>query len=85
MQALAVLDDFVPDAAFLDIGLPDIDGYELARRLRADARSKDARLIALTGYGRDPDQEHAMAVGFDVHLAKPAEIDAMLRALERAA
>jgi CheY-like chemotaxis protein len=63
-----------PDIAIIDIGLPDIDGYEVARRLRAQAGDRIA-LIALTGYGQPEDQRRAMAAGFDIHLVKPVSVE----------
>ena len=80
-DALALVGDFAPDVAFLDIGLPDLNGYELARAIRADPRSARTWLVALTGYGRGPDQELAAQAGFDRHLVKPAELEALLGAL----
>jgi signal transduction histidine kinase/CheY-like chemotaxis protein len=76
--ALAVTESFRPDLAVLDIGLPGMDGYELANRLRADARNTDLKLIALTGYGRDSDLERSRQSGFDVHLIKPAHAERLL-------
>jgi CheY-like chemotaxis protein len=67
----------------LDIGLPKMDGYELARALRADARTRSIALIALTGYGRAPDRKRALEAGFDEHLVKPVELDALLTTLHR--
>ncbi len=69
----------------LDIGLPDIDGYELARRLRAAPGSADAVLVALTGYGQMHDQDKAFAAGFDHHFVKPIDIAALDRILADAA
>jgi signal transduction histidine kinase/ActR/RegA family two-component response regulator len=63
-----------PDIAIIDIGLPDIDGYEVARRMRAQAGDRIA-LIALTGYGQPEDQRRAMAAGFDIHLVKPVSVE----------
>ena len=77
-----MFDDFIPDVAFLDIGLPDLNGYELARAIRTDPRAAKTRLVALTGYGRGPDRELADQAGFDRHLVKPAEIEDLLAALE---
>lgn len=80
--ALDMLTRFAADAAVLDIGLPVMDGYELAARLRADPRLADLYLVALTGYGRSEDAARSRAVGFDAHLVKPIEagtIDRMLR------
>jgi two-component system CheB/CheR fusion protein len=77
LEALAAED---PDVALLDIGLPDMDGYELARRIRA-ARGRQPYLIAMTGYGRAEDREAAVAAGFDAHLTKPfvpQELDSVL-------
>ena len=82
-EALALLDEFVPEAAVLDIGLPKMSGYELAEALRADARTRSIALIALTGYGRGPDRERALDAGFDEHLVKPVELDALLTTLNR--
>ncbi|HMC15949.1 MAG TPA: ATP-binding protein [Albitalea sp.] len=80
--ALARLDEFVPDLALLDIGLPGMDGYELASRLRADPRCPAIRLVALTGYGRQPDRERALAARFDEHLVKPVAADRLLDVIE---
>jgi CheY-like chemotaxis protein len=74
-QAQEVLQAWVPQAAVLDIGLPGMDGYQLARLLRADARFQAIRLIALTGYGHQTDKQRALEAGFDVHLVKPIAVD----------
>jgi two-component system CheB/CheR fusion protein len=66
-----------PEAVFLDIGLPQMDGYEIARRLRADPAAKRVHLIALTGYGQEHDRARAREAGFGAHLVKPAEIEAV--------
>jgi CheY-like chemotaxis protein len=71
-----------PDVALIDIGLPGIDGYEVARRLRADPGTSKVRLIALTGYGQDADQQRALDAGFDAHLVKPVDMDHLLEVLE---
>jgi len=62
-----------PDAALVDIGLPGIDGYEVARRVRAAETGKRILLVALTGYGRPEDRERALESGFDAHLVKPVD------------
>jgi CheY-like chemotaxis protein len=67
----------------LDIGLPKMNGYELAAALRADPRTRTAALIALTGYGRDPDRRRALDAGFDEHLVKPVDLDVLLDKLQR--
>jgi signal transduction histidine kinase len=71
----------LPDVALVDIGLPGIDGYEVARRLRADPQTREIRLIALTGYGLAEDQRRVLDAGFDLHLVKPVELDALLEQL----
>lgn len=71
-----------PDAVLLDIGLPDIDGYEVARRLRANPSTRSVPLIALTGYGQMRDQQAATLAGFDAHLVKPVETAQVLKAVE---
>jgi two-component system CheB/CheR fusion protein len=70
-----------PEAVFLDIGLPQMDGYEIARRLRADPAAKRVHLIALTGYGQQHDRERAREAGFGAHLVKPADIEAVNQVL----
>jgi two-component system CheB/CheR fusion protein len=62
-----------PDIMVVDIGLPGIDGYEVARRVRRDPMLQHAVLIALTGYGCDEDRRESAAAGFDHHLVKPVE------------
>ena len=79
-DALALADDFRPQIGVLDIGLPGMDGYELALRLRA--KHVDIRLIALTGYGQIADLEAAAAAGFDAHCAKPVTIAGLLDEIE---
>lgn len=65
------------DVIISDIGMPDIDGYELARRLRQEPGLKGLVLVALTGYGRDSDRQRAMDAGFDYHLVKPVSLEAL--------
>ena len=64
----------VPHVCLLDIGLPGIDGNELARRLRDQPENEAARLIAVTGYGQDSDRVNALSAGFDHHLVKPIDV-----------
>jgi len=70
-----------PDIALIDIGLPGIDGYEVARRLRADPATSGIRLVALTGYGLYEDQQRALEAGFDMHLVKPVPPDRLMEAI----
>jgi CheY-like chemotaxis protein len=66
-----------PSVVLCDIGLPDIDGYEIARTLRRDEDLRSTRLIALSGYARPEDKARAKKAGFDAHLAKPADLEAL--------
>ncbi|HWO25650.1 MAG TPA: ATP-binding protein [Kofleriaceae bacterium] len=84
MAALEVAAVFRPDVALLDIGLPVMDGYELARRLRAQAGGRPLRLMALTGYGQEADRARARAAGFEHHLVKPISLEALVPLLSRA-
>jgi signal transduction histidine kinase len=70
-----------PDVALIDIGLPDMDGYDVARQIRSTLAEKAPRLIAMTGYGQASDRAAAFAAGFDDHITKPASADKILRAL----
>ncbi len=73
--ALEVVDDFRPDVMLIDIGLPVMDGYDLARQLRANPRLAATRLIAVTGYGQESDRQRAFAAGFNEHMVKPIDLD----------
>jgi signal transduction histidine kinase len=73
--ALARAADFQPQFVFLDIGLPDMSGYDVARRMRAVSGMEKAVLIALTGYGQERDREMAAEAGFDEHIVKPIDLD----------
>ena len=79
--ALAQLESFAPAAAVIDIGLPGMDGYQLATEIRRRLAGKPMRLIAFTGYGGADDIARARVAGFDAHLVKPVEIDRLLAAL----
>ncbi len=72
-----------PDVALVDLGLPGIDGYEVARRVRVELAGRRIRLIALTGYGRSVDRDAVFAAGFDEHLVKPVDPDDLVRILRR--
>jgi len=71
-----------PDVVLLDLGLPGMDGYEVARRLRAEPRLRATLLVALTGYGQDEDRLRTREAGFDHHLTKPADLNELRRILE---
>jgi CheY-like chemotaxis protein len=75
--ALRVVEGFPPDLALLDIGLPVMDGYELARRLRELPALAKVRLIAVTGYGQETDRLRSREAGFDAHLVKPVRLETL--------
>jgi PAS domain S-box-containing protein len=79
--ALRMAHDHHPAAALLDLGLPRLNGYELAERLRAEADGKGLLLVAVSGYGQQQDRERSHAAGFDHHLVKPVDHDALLELL----
>ena len=74
-SALSLIDQHAPRVMFIDLGLPDLDGVELARRVRARPDATGSCLIALTGYGRASDRKRTAEAGFDLHLTKPVELD----------
>jgi two-component system, chemotaxis family, CheB/CheR fusion protein len=80
-SALALAEAFGPRVALLDIGLPDISGYEVARALRSAPWARDLVLVAVTGWGQDEDKQRALEAGFDHHLTKPIEPDELERLL----
>jgi CheY-like chemotaxis protein len=78
--ALTIAAKFLPSIALLDIGLPVMDGYELARHLR-ELLTTPPRLVAVSGYGHDADLARSRAAGFDVHLGKPVSLDVLVNVL----
>jgi CheY-like chemotaxis protein len=79
---LSCLDTYCPDIILLDIGLPGLNGYEVARRLRATERGGHVKLVALSGYGDVEDFARARGVGFDQYLLKPVSFSALASVLE---
>ncbi len=80
-QALSSIESSRPDVALLDIGMPEIDGYEVARRVRGDTRNRQILLIAITGWGQESDKARASAAGFDLHFTKPVEPQSLIELL----
>lgn len=74
-SALKIAPEFNPDIMLIDIGLPEVNGYELAQRMRAIPQFASARLMALTGYGQEVDRQNAIDAGFDEHLVKPVDVE----------
>ncbi|MFL5506495.1 MAG: response regulator, partial [Gemmatimonadales bacterium] len=85
LSGVALARAFEPDVVLLDIGMPGLDGYAVARRLREQDGRRGVRLVALTGYGQLDDRRRAQEAGFDDHLVKPpdvATLEQMLHAME---
>jgi CheY-like chemotaxis protein len=82
LTALSVADAFVPDVALVDIGLPVMDGYEVAMRLAAHPQLSATRLIAITGYGQREDRARSRDAGFVAHLVKPIDLDTLQATIE---
>ena len=82
IEALATAEEFVPDVVLLDIGLPKLNGYDTAKRIRQSPRGKDVALIALTGWGQEEDRRKSKEAGFDGHMVKPVDFDALMKLLE---
>ena len=75
LKAEAVIEDFAPRIVFLDIAMPELDGWELAKRLRARYSPDDLTLVAMTAYTAQRDRAKSRESGFDAHLNKPADLD----------
>jgi CheY-like chemotaxis protein len=82
-SALEAVEAFNPDVVLLDIGLPVVDGYEVAKRVKGRNTLKTPLLIALTGYGADADRAESAASGIDLHWVKPVDPDLLLTLLKR--
>jgi CheY-like chemotaxis protein len=81
-QALEVAAEFGPDLVLLDLGMPDPDGFEVARRLRASARGGEIELVAMSGWGHQDARDRAVAAGFDRHFLKPITASHLRAVLE---
>ena len=78
MHALEVGAEFHPDVVLLDIGLPKLNGYDTARRIRQEQWGRDVVLVALTGWGKDEDRRRSSEAGFNSHLVKPVEFEQLV-------
>jgi signal transduction histidine kinase/DNA-binding response OmpR family regulator len=83
LQALACVEEFEPEIVLLDIGLPGLDGYEVARRLRQLPKARRAWLVAVTGYGQPADRQRGREAGFDEHQLKPVDPQALAEMIQR--
>jgi CheY-like chemotaxis protein len=81
IEALEAAERLRPDAVLLDIGLPRLNGYEVGRRIRQAPWGKQLTLVALTGWGQDEDRERSREAGFDAHMVKPVDFEALLKLL----
>jgi len=73
-EALQAATEFAPDVVLMDIGLPGMNGYEVARRIREQPRFRDVLLVAQSGWGQEEDRQRSQEAGFDFHLVKPATL-----------
>jgi CheY-like chemotaxis protein len=78
VEAVAAAENFLPDVVFLDIGMPGMDGYQVAIELRRNPALRCSRIVALTAWGDDTSRARAVACGFDAHVVKPAVFDHLL-------
>ncbi len=74
LHAITVAREFLPDVVLLDLGMTEMRGYDVAKRLRREPTCKDALLVAVTGYGMEEDRHRTSEAGFDAHLLKPADL-----------
>jgi CheY-like chemotaxis protein len=81
--ALEAAVEYQPDLVLMDVGMPGMDGYEVARRLRQQPRLQDVVIVAMTGYGQESDREQAQKAGFDHHLVKPVKSEELQEVLAR--
>jgi CheY-like chemotaxis protein len=82
VEGAALIERVRPELALVDLGLPVMSGYELARKIRADRANAGTRLVALSGYGQDSDVQAALEAGFDEHLTKPPDPDRLERLIK---
>jgi CheY-like chemotaxis protein len=81
VEALRRLEELRPQFALVDIGMPNVNGYEVARRTRAESWGASMQMIALTGWGQEQDRREALEAGFDHHLVKPVDTEILVQVL----
>ena len=79
-EVMQVAEAFKPNVILCDIGMPDLDGYQVARSVKAHPELRSIPLVAVTGYGRESDRRSALEAGFDLHLTKPVDVN-LLRSI----
>ncbi|MBF6569228.1 MAG: response regulator [Candidatus Binataceae bacterium] len=84
-QALTIAREFIPNVALIDLGLPMMNGFEVARLIRQEPALNTTVLVALTGYGREDDKRESVKAGFDHHLVKPTDFNALEQVLQTVA
>jgi CheY-like chemotaxis protein len=84
LEAVKAFDALLPEVALLDIGMPDLNGYEVARQVRQRSLGRAVTLIAVTGWGQQSDKARALAAGFNHHFTKPIEPERVLELLQAA-
>ncbi len=84
-SAVKIAMEYIPDVVLLDIGLPGLNGYEVAKQIRNQPSLKNIVLVALTGYGQEPDRQASMEAGFNHHLIKPARLEQVQKILANVA
>lgn len=82
-QALAMANESKPDVVLLDIGLPKLNGYDVARLIREESWSSNSILVAITGWGQSEDKDLSREAGFDHHLVKPVDHDQLLNLIQK--
>jgi CheY-like chemotaxis protein len=80
-EAIEAAERLGPDVVLLDIGLPRLNGYEACRRIRQQPWGKDLMIVALTGWGQEEDRQKSREAGFDTHMVKPVDYDALIELL----
>lgn len=80
-EVICVAAEFKPDVMMLDMGLPSLNRYEVAKQIRVQPHGKESMLIAMAGYGQHSDRQSSAAAGFDHHLVKPARFEQLLQIL----
>lgn len=82
-EGLRLAEQELPQVVFLDLGMPEMDGYEVARSIKGNPRLQRIKIVALSGWGDEATRAKTTAIGFDLHLTKPAQMDQLVGFIER--